>query len=371
MALKTWSYKVGQFGTINAKGLKADVENLMHYGFSPIVSIRQYHTEITGIIGGEEHRSTMMTLFGGGAAPLADEEGYKTAMDNLFASLPNPIIDLQGTLEKCQEIFKAHCPVVDNRKTQEQVAQENAEYLEAKAANEERAKQERAFWLSKYSDGENTNKITIPQGMMAVCCQATYNDSDSMSDYFAPHRSIGPAFLLAIVPIQPQTERLFREIAEKYPDLQTHMSWHTENYSGGHGNYLMSGGIGSVPEQAYNGREEVVYCLEIQANKYAGGRSEGYYPFRGYTNTPMVGMPTAGAAGGGEAGEVSYKLNPEKNGVEIRFSKPPADNTISTLHCSGFRWSRFQKLWYAKQSEKTIQVAQRICQSFEQAAARA
>ena len=365
MATKTWALKVGQFGTVQVKGLKKEVEHLFYSGFSPILKIQNYATEINGIIGGEEHKHTYMSMFTPSGGHV-DVEAWQADMTELFKGFPNPIIDLSGTMTRCQELFTKHCPVIDKRKTQEQVNAENAEYLEARAANEAKRKEEEIFWLTKYSDGEGTQEIAIPQGMMAVCCQATFNDSDAMTDYYSPHRSIGPCFLLAVVPVQAQTERLAREIIERYPDLSAlEWAWHTETYSGGHGNYLMSGGVEAIPEQAYNGREEVVYSLEIQANKYAGGR-EGHYPFHGYT--PMASIPTTGAIGGGSGGHASYKLNPDKNGVEVKFTARPADDTISMLKSSGFRWSKFQKLWYARQSDRTIGVAEKICQICQAAA---
>ena len=44
-------------------------------------------------------------------------------------------------------------------------------------------------------------------------------------------------------------------------------TWHTEHYSGGHGNYLMSGIIETRPHSAYNGREEVACAYEIGFHK--------------------------------------------------------------------------------------------------------
>lgn len=54
---------------------------------------------------------------------------------------------------------------------------------------------------------------------------------------------------------------------------------------------------------------------------------------------------------------INVTLNTEKNGVEIRFDSKPDDATLATLKLSGYRWSTRQKMWYAKQSEQTIDVA--------------
>lgn len=54
---------------------------------------------------------------------------------------------------------------------------------------------------------------------------------------------------------------------------------------------------------------------------------------------------------------VSYKLNEEKNGVEIYFSCKPTDETRTKVKDIGFRWNRKKACWYAKQSEETISFA--------------
>lgn len=53
-------------------------------------------------------------------------------------------------------------------------------------------------------------------------------------------------------------------------------------------------------------------------------------------------------------------LNNEKKGVEIRFDGRPEDTVLATLKAAGFRWSKPQKMWYAKQSEATLETARQI-----------
>ena len=51
------------------------------------------------------------------------------------------------------------------------------------------------------------------------------------------------------------------------------------------------------------------------------------------------------------------KLNEELKGVELYFNTKPAAEVLNNLKSNKFRWSKFKKCWYAKQSEKTLQVA--------------
>lgn len=53
-------------------------------------------------------------------------------------------------------------------------------------------------------------------------------------------------------------------------------------------------------------------------------------------------------------------LNSEKNGIEIRFDNKPAQDILEALSKAGFRWSRPQKMWYARQTPGRIDLARRI-----------
>lgn len=50
-------------------------------------------------------------------------------------------------------------------------------------------------------------------------------------------------------------------------------------------------------------------------------------------------------------------MNEEKNGIEIYFTGKPAEEIRNNLKAQGFRWSKYNKCWYAKQSEETINFA--------------
>ena len=56
----------------------------------------------------------------------------------------------------------------------------------------------------------------------------------------------------------------------------------------------------------------------------------------------------------------TYTLNTAKNGVEIRFDSKPAADVLEAIKAAGYRWSRAQRLWWARQTEKTLAVAKQI-----------
>lgn len=53
---------------------------------------------------------------------------------------------------------------------------------------------------------------------------------------------------------------------------------------------------------------------------------------------------------------VTVKLNDEMNGIELYFSDIPSVEIRDQLKANGFRWSK-RGFWYAKQSEKTLAIA--------------
>lgn len=61
----------------------------------------------------------------------------------------------------------------------------------------------------------------------------------------------------------------------------------------------------------------------------------------------------------------SYSINEEKNGIEISFNDKPSEEIRSQLKTYGFRWSKYQKIWYAKQSEDRIKFVKNLCGNAE------
>lgn len=54
---------------------------------------------------------------------------------------------------------------------------------------------------------------------------------------------------------------------------------------------------------------------------------------------------------------VKVVLNEEHKGIELTFSAKPEARFLAELKENGFKWHNQRKLWYAKQSEKTIALA--------------
>ncbi|BAO04960.1 uncharacterized protein CBO05P1_241 [Clostridium botulinum B str. Osaka05] len=49
---------------------------------------------------------------------------------------------------------------------------------------------------------------------------------------------------------------------------------------------------------------------------------------------------------------VSVKFNQDKNGIELHFTDKPSQEVREQIKANGFRWSKFQKIWYSKDTEE-------------------
>jgi hypothetical protein len=56
---------------------------------------------------------------------------------------------------------------------------------------------------------------------------------------------------------------------------------------------------------------------------------------------------------------ITYKLNDEREGIEIYFDSKPSETVREQLKMNSFRWSK-QGFWYAKQSNETISLAKQL-----------
>ena len=57
--------------------------------------------------------------------------------------------------------------------------------------------------------------------------------------------------------------------------------------------------------------------------------------------------------------------NLKQNGIEISFKKQPSDAKIAEVKAKGFRWSKFQKLWYVRYTDALHKWALDFCQGTE------
>ena len=327
--------------TVN--GLKAEIAKVEDF-FWRYTHADQYQIELSGIIEKpEEQRKTeLITLFN--KNEMRNKPDFDQKITALFATLPNEIkiSDVANIQKEAREFFNDHVCIIDNRKTLEKIQEQN---IQCKKWDEEnkikREEQEKTIGLA----GEGT--IKKEENQMFITIEAYFDDSDSMTDYFCRHSSLSHEYAIGVVNSKIKREDTARNILNQIPELKKlNWEWNVEEYSMGHGTYLESEAIGTIQKKAYNGREEVGYWFEISFNKYSKELPKSKYFVDNSNNSPSV--PTTETKTEKSNTEREIRRNEERNGIEIKFTSKPNDETLTKLKNNGFRWSKFSKVWYTK-----------------------
>ena len=117
----------------------------------------------------------------------------------------------------------------------------------------------------------------------------------------------------------------------------------------GHGNYLMSEYTGhSEKRKSYDGREEVSTRWEIRFNSY----QREMLAYRDYPGAKDKGSDKAAPAVPTTGAVVIH--NRDRNGIEVRFPGRPSQETLEKLKGLGFRWSKYQGIWYHAYTETLL-----------------
>ena len=289
----------------------------------------------------EENRSKLVNVFG------QRSELYEQEYQRLF-KLFNGKVNKSNLKEFMTEGEKSIKLIVDNpriedkRKPEDQLRKENQKF---KANMEEQRKKQEEF---------ERQSVEIPDGKMGILLDLCFDDSDMMTDYFNRHANIKTR-LLAIVRKQAERESLARGIVERIPELKAiEWDWKTEKYSMGHGNYLTAKSCHETRKhKAYDGREKVGCFYEVTFRSWKGKEipHEKYY----LGDLTEQQNKSVSRDNGKEIRE-----NTEKDGVEIAFNSKPDDETLSLLKANGWRWSRFNKLWYNRRTSENLQFAKSL-----------
>jgi hypothetical protein len=342
-----WNVRLTKDKSVEVQCLKDEAKKFQRT-LDQALRLSSYCKETTGQVEKPEtwHETTYMML--GGSHEIKDAEGYNKAIQELLGMIPDFLKkdQFQPIMDKANEIYNTFIPTQDKRETQSQIDERNAI---VKGYDEARQAKTQDF-VNRFCLPE---KIKAPEGYMSIYLEITFDDSDSMTDYFHPHAQIGHDMLLGIVPKQAGTERIHRSVLERYPELnKLTWTWHTENYSMGHGNYLISEYPEDLtfPQGAYDGRKEVHARYEIRSNTY----EKEVYAYKDYPGN-MPKFTTPDTSNNGETKKAIVTKNEQHNGIEVRFDSKPDESILSYLKSNGFRWSKFQKIWYTRFNESLFQ----------------
>ena len=278
-----------------------------------------------------ENKTTLWNPFG-----LNVRQDLKEKMQAIFDGCGGLITsenyqEIKTALDDCLTWAKSTIPVVDKRKSLEQLKAEHEVFMKRM---EEESKAQAEF---------NAKCVEIPKGKRGVELSICYDDSDPMTDYHCPHREV-ESFLLAIIPEGKRLEAILRNIIERIPALkEIEWEWRKEDYSMGHGLYLTSKGSPFPREIKGKG---VTHCHGNIQFVHGGTK---IIPHPEY----YLGEINQNGGNGSKVNveEVTLRENPQFNGLEIIFPCKPDPSIIETLKTLGFRWSFKQGLWYRRNYE--------------------
>lgn len=302
------------------------------------------HDELTGVIGGDEHRASLMSVFSPPRPEVLDLEAKIRADYGGIVTSGNVrqvIAAYEAVLPEARQSRR----VDDQRRTPEEDAE-----LKAKAA--ERAAAEQA-------DREDANAVLAgvlakaPASAKALIIAEYHEDtSDSQTDYQGSQVMCTVA--IGFRYSSREDFAALRAAAAQFPDTahmasdDTLAAWleaqgsrpgsvgpleHRENYSMGSGNYLSDHG------SARGGTGWVVRSADL------GGRwlhlTEDAIP--GAPAPAVAPVPTTVADG-----QVTIRPSSIGRGgvVEVVFASKPAPEVIEGMHRHGFRWARRNRCWY-------------------------
>lgn len=203
----------------------------------------------------------------------------------------------------------------------------------------ERANEERERLLA---EGVRLFEKHIPENARALILARHDEDrSDLMTDYFG-----SVTLETVIIGYSTHTRDIFSEmrahasripetahLAEKNPEFE-----HREKYSMGRGYYLKDG---YCHHTGWSISKHKKYGDKWDADLYISLAKRCIFADRESEPQKALRMP--------ESTEIHH--NEDKNGIEISFPSKPERETLDWLKERGFRWSKFQKIWYAKYSE--------------------
>jgi hypothetical protein len=220
------------------------------------------------------------------------------------------------------------------------------------------------------------NPVQLPTDRIGVTIGLKFNDSAPQVDHFDYHAPLGcPAFLLLLAKKQPRTEALARHALSLGRELHLlDWTWHTENYAGGHGNYLQSSPI-SLPFPV-NARHTCTSIpvtkgfWEIEFTASHPGHLLELPPHKHYGATSLLSSQTPDP-GPQTRITAAWRLNDALHGIEVHFTRRPDDAALAPFRDRGtgtsgavWRYSGRSQCWYAKQTPATLDFAKTYCDEF-------
>jgi hypothetical protein len=292
------------------------------------------YSEVSGTIGGEEHRSSYVNVMGTvrpevTALDEAIREVYNSEVTK--ANVRSIIADYEAALPEA----KLSRPVDDKRITPEVRAEQDAR-IAARHAEEQAV-----------SDAHKVIMDAVmakapPAAKALIIAEYRKDASDPMSDYSASHtqRAIAIGWRFS----SREDFRALAAAAAQFSETTgVTFTEHRDNHSMGHGNYLSDHGW------AGSGTGWLIRSYALPA-RYLQLSEDAIPEQAAATWVCRTANEPASVVTAPEGITITPSSLGRAGVVEVRFSEKPAPEVLSTLKARGFRWARGNRCWYGKQA---------------------
>jgi len=370
----------------NVSGKKADVQRLLS-NLKDAVNLDYHYKELTGVIGVSERELTLQSLFLPCGHPIVNKKEYDEAIPKLLAMIEgSKAADFPAIIEKAKEIYNKHIPILDNRRTPENEATHQAELKAIREEQERQSKinaekdsKEKERLLKKYPyliqyDNKISSHALAAKNIKIELSRlypgvkfSVRSKSFSMGDDVNVDWENGPT--------QDEIQKIINKYsADHFDGMTDSYDYNITVFNNLFGGSKYVFGNRNITQDKYieTGKEyghDIYYDgynMKMVSNKemtapdiermiQRGTHAKSFYI--ALVNDENKSMPSEITSSNPD---ISININEEKNGVEIKFSSKPDRSVLDNLKNAGFRWSKFQGIWWAKQNEKTLKIAEKL-----------
>ena len=308
----------------------------LNKAISDLRSEGQTHDELTGVIGGDEHRWTYMAMMSPVRPEVTELDEAIRAKYDYQISRANVRVIIADYAAALPEARKSR-PTDDKRRTPEDEAGRVAESA-ARAAAEQAEQDARNAVLTQVM-------AKAPAGAKALIVAEYREDtSDPMTDYWGSRtvRTVAIGFRFS----SREDFRALAAAAAQYPETaELELTEHRDNYSMGAGNYLSDhGGANSGTGWIVKSCDFPCRWVHLTEDAIPAAPATSPKSHRGFYDQHGNWIPQGMTPG--NAITVSPSSLGREGVVEIRFADKPAADVLAGLKAHGFRWARGNRCWY-------------------------
>lgn len=366
---------------IEIKGFKKDIDRILEE-INKFLGIRRHSKELSGIIGESESENDIFEPFGNNEP--RDPEEYERKKENLIRFLGSKQITITDypeirTMRKLA--FDEHVFIRDNRKTPEQAEadriEQNKRFDEAKKQDEIRKAQRENQTaealklyphLLKQENNKNLSSRILATKNIRLELETKYpgHKFSITSDSFSGGDSIDVRWEDGAT--YSEVNKIVRKYQEgRFDGMNDMYEYSYDPFNSLFGGVKYTNCSRSISKEAMiKIAESLGYLIEytnewefsvkkqgeeetIQDLKELNGIRQEIKEKAGETNLYIQQETRATIPGAGnELFNVTY--NPDKDGIEVKFPSKPSTEILDLLKSNGFRWGKFNKVWYKRAS---------------------